>query len=158
MNEENTIDTEAMTAEDYISELEKIRGSTVSREEYARICKENKQLANALTNGSSINKEPEQKPDLSELRKKVFTDKKKNNLEYFNDVLKFRSASLDQTGNDPFLASTHNYTPTDNDRESSEKIADQIQDCIDYAAGDPTVFTIELQRRCGIKNNLKRGN
>ena len=40
-----------------------------------------------------------------------------------------------------------NISPTEEDIKCAEKVADVFQQCIDYAKGDPTVFTNELQRR-----------
>ena len=37
--------------------------------------------------------------------------------------------------------------PTDDDVKTAEKVAQVLQECVDYAEGDSAVFTNELQRR-----------
>ena len=37
--------------------------------------------------------------------------------------------------------------PTDDDIKTAEKVANVLQECVDYAEGDSAVFTNELQRR-----------
>jgi hypothetical protein len=37
--------------------------------------------------------------------------------------------------------------PTDEDVRTAQKVADVLQECVDYAEGDSAVFTNELQRR-----------
>lgn len=157
--EENKIETTAMSAEDYVNELNNIRENTISREEYERVCKENRTLANALTTGGATfgqAEAPVAKPDLLELKKKVMNSNNKTNLEYFTDVLNYRDALIDQEGIDPFLPVNKEYRPTEEDLEKAQEIADGLRECVEYANGDPKIFTVELQRRCGVKNKIKR--
>lgn len=155
--EENKIETTAMSAEDYVSELNNIRENTISREEYERVCKENRTLANALTTGTQYGTDKQiAKPDVETLRARVMDGRKKTNLEYFTQVLELRDALIDSEGIDPFLPSNREYIPKQEDIERAQEIADGIKECIEYADGDPKVFTVELQRRCGVANKIKR--
>ena len=71
--------TEEMTAQDFITQLDDLKKNTVSRADYDRLKRDNQQLANALVNGTGANipgiTKPEEKPDLDDLRKKLFTKK-----------------------------------------------------------------------------------
>ena len=48
---------------------------------------------------------------------------------------------------DPFLPIGEQIMPTDQDIQTAQKVADVLQECVDYAEGDSAVFTNELQRR-----------
>lgn len=154
--EENNV--QAMTAEDYVAELDNIRNNTVSREEYARVCNENRTLANALTTGTAYEQEAAKpKANIEELRAELMSSRQKTNLEYFTQVLEFRDALIEQEGIDPFLPVNSSYVPNDADLAKSQEIADALKECVEYADGNPKIFTVELQRRCGsINNKLRR--
>lgn len=69
-----------------------------------------------------------------------------NNLEYCKKTLELRKAIIDDGGVDPFVPAGHNIAPTADDYTQAEKVANYIQDAIDYADGDSELFTQELQR------------
>ena len=48
---------------------------------------------------------------------------------------------------DPFVPTGSKIKPTDEDFAKAKKVADTLQECVDYADGDPDVFTDELKRR-----------
>ena len=48
---------------------------------------------------------------------------------------------------DPFVPNGSKIKPTDEDFAKAKKVADTLQECVDYADGDPDVFTDELKRR-----------
>ena len=143
-----------MTASEYINQINNLRENTVSREEYERIKNDNKELAKALINGTGANipgiTKPENKPDLDDLRKKLFTKKSKNDLEYFTNLLALRDGVMADGQPDPFLPINREFRATAQDEADAERIATQIKEAIDYANGDPAVFSNDLRRRCGI--------
>ena len=47
---------------------------------------------------------------------------------------------------DPFVPVGNKITPTDEDFQKAEKVAKVLQECVDYADGNPAVFVDELKR------------
>lgn len=143
-----------MTANEYINQINDLKEKTVSREEYERIKNDNKELAKALINGTGANipgiTKPEEKPDLDDLRKKLFTKKSKNDLEYFTNLLALRDGVMADGQPDPFLPINREFRATAQDEADAERIATQIKEAIEYADGDPAVFSNDLRRRCGM--------
>lgn len=143
-----------MTAAEYINQINELKSKTVSREEYERIKNDNKELAKALINGTGANIPgitiPEEKPDLDDLRKKLFTKKSKNDLEYFTNLLALRDGVMADGQPDPFLPINREFRATAQDEADAERIATQIKEAIEYADGDPAVFSNDLRRRCGM--------
>ena len=143
-----------MTANEYINQINDLKERTVSREEYERIKNDNKKLAKALINGTGANipgiTKPEEKPDLDDLRKKLFTKKSKNDLEYFTNLLALRDGVMADGQPDPFLPINREFRATAQDEADAERIATQIKEAIEYADGDPAVFSNDLRRRCGM--------
>lgn len=143
-----------MTAKEYINQINDLKEKTVSREEYERVKNDNKELAKALINGTGANipgiTKPENKPDLDDLRKKLFTKKSKNDLEYFTNLLALRDGVMADGQPDPFLPVNREFRATAQDEADAERIATQIKEAIEYANGDPAVFSNDLRRRCGM--------
>lgn len=143
-----------MTAAEYINQINDLKKKTVSREEYERIKNDNKELAKALISGTGAKipgiTEPDKKPDLDDLRKKIFTKKSKNDLEYFTNLLALRDGVMADGQPDPFLPVNREFRATAQDEADAERIATQIREAIDYADGDPSVFSNDLRRRCGL--------
>lgn len=55
---------------------------------------------------------------------------------------------LIESGNpDPFLPIGLRIAPTQEDIQAAERVADVLQQCLDYADGDNALFTAEFQRR-----------
>lgn len=143
-----------MTAKEYINQINDLKERTVSRDEYERIKNDNRELARALINGTGANipgiTKPEEKPDLDDLRKKLFTKKSKNDLEYFTNLLALRDGVMADGQPDPFLPINREFRATAQDEADAERIATQIKEAIEYADGDPAVFSNDLRRRCGM--------
>ena len=148
MNEENTTQNPVEdNTPDYIGEIQRLRDNTVSKEDYERLREENKKLISSLANGKSIGEEPKAKPDINELRKRVFDNEHQSNLEYWGAVLELRDAVIDSGAPDPFLPQGHKVVPTSEDFECANRVATVVKECIDYADGDSQLFTNELMRR-----------
>ena len=132
--------------QDYIAEIQNLRETTVPRDEYNRLREENKRLISSLAKGETIDK-PAPKPDINELRKRVFDNEHQSNLEYWGAVLELRDAVIDSGAPDPFLPQGHKVVPTTEDFECANRVAAVVKECIDYADGDSQLFTNELMRR-----------
>lgn len=132
--------------QDYIAEIQNLRETTVPKDEYNRLREENKRLISSLAKGETIT-QPAPKPDINELRKRVFDNEHQSNLEYWEAVLELRDAVIDSGAPDPFLPQGHKVVPTNEDFECANRVATVVKECIDYADGDSQLFTNELMRR-----------
>ena len=134
---------------DYLDAINKIKANSVSKSDYDKLKADNKQLLDAIVNGARI-EAPEATAaptkSIEELRKNVFKEDS-TNLEYWTNVMELRNALLTKGERDPFLPYGNKIVPTNEDYESAQRVADVVQQCIDYAQGDSAVFTNELQRR-----------
>lgn len=134
----------------YIEAIKEIKSNTVDKETYLKVQEENKQLLNALVRGETLEEDKsEPKVNVDELRTKLFGTKRKDltNLEFVSDALKLREALMEQGETDPFVPVGSKIKPTDDDFIKADKVAKVLQECVDYAEGNPDVFTDELKRR-----------
>lgn len=115
----------------------------------ARKEQDNKALITKFLNGSEIKKEEEDKTTVEEYREILYgpDSDKLNDLEYISNTLKLRKKLIDSGKQDPFVGFGHNYTPSEDELERAEEVAQIYQECIDYANGDNQLFIQELQRR-----------
>lgn len=150
MNEEltNVSGTEMSEAEtDYVAAIQELQNNSVSKTQYEKLRTENKKLLNALVNGQQIDLSKEEKPDVDELRKKLFNkDANLNNLEYVDTALKLRSALIEKGERDPFLPVGDRVSETAEMYDIAQRVADGLQECVDFAEGDSGIFTAQLQR------------
>ena len=149
--EENVVTVEDNT-NDYIDQIKKLKESSVSKDDYNKLKADNKKLIDALASGTQIEGKVEPKIDavenINNLRKKLFSKGSNlDNLEYCKTAVELRDALIEKGERDPFLPFGHEVVATDSDYESAERVANVMKECIDYADGDPDIFTNELQRR-----------
>ena len=147
-NEITTTTVEEMNNEQYIAAIEEMKANTVSRDSYNKLRAENKQLLDALVSGKELPKEPEVKPSIPELRKKLFNiDGDMSNLEYVETALSLRNSLIEAGERDPFLPYGDKVDITSEQIDTAEKVATALQEMIDFAEGDSGVFTAEYQRK-----------
>jgi hypothetical protein len=147
VSEQNNVENDS---NHYIEAIKEMKANTVDKEAYLKLKEENKQLLNSLVNGEEIKgQDAEQKESIEELRSKLFGTKRKdlNNLDFVENALKLRNALMESGETDPFVPTGSKIQPTDEDFAKAKKVADTLQECVDYADGDPDVFTDELKRR-----------
>ena len=139
-----TLDNE----QDYIQAIKDLKENTVSKDQYLKLKQENKKLIQSLVEGSGeVNGAPAPKVDVDQLRKDLFTQNSSmTNLAYIDKALQLREALIERGEKDPFLPWGKNISPTDADISTANKVASVLQDCVDYANGDASVFQSELQR------------
>lgn len=132
---------------DYIGVISDLKKNTVPKESYEKLMEENQKLLKAFAEGRNLPEEMKQKedPNVEEMRKDLF-GKDHTNLEYVSKTLEMREAIMAKGEPDPFLPYGKNISPTQEDVEAAERVAEVLKHCVDYAEGDPQVFTNELQR------------
>lgn len=148
---EDIKDIELMTDDDgeidYAASIKKMREGMVDRAEYDKLRKENKQLLNALTNGETLDKEPQAAPVDIKVLSKELLEGRLNNLDYVKKSLDLRDAIIEQGGRDPFLPYGDHVDITSDMVEKAQNVAKVFRECVDFADGDSAIFTAELQRR-----------
>ena len=135
--------------QDYIAAINELKQNSVDRQKYDQLMAENKKLLNSIVNGQEMDvPKVEAKESIDELRKDLFNNSSDlSNLEFISKALELRSALIAEGKPDPFLPVGNQIAPTDFDIQTAEKVANILQDCVDYAEGDSSVFTNELMRR-----------
>ena len=135
---------------DYITEIQKLKASTVSLDDYNRLKADNKKLITALATGETIGSTEQSNPEknINELRNKLLKEgSNMDNLTYVKTAVNLRDALIGQGQRDPFLPYGEGVLPTAEDIECANRVANIYKECIEYADGDPDIFTSELQRR-----------
>ena len=136
------------TAEDYIEAIKSLKQNTVDKTAYDALRSENKKLLESLVNGEEI--QPQNKvlsESIDELRHDILNNDSLTNLEYWDKVLKLRSALLKRGDEDPFVPQGQKVNATAADYATAEKVATIMQEMVDNSEGDPNVFLNEFQRR-----------
>lgn len=132
---------------DYLAAIKELKQNSVDRSDYDKLKAENKKLLDSIVNGQVV--ETTSEPiyrDVNIIRDELFNNEH-NNLEYIKLALELRNTLIAKGETDPFLPVGSQITPTADDAEKAEKVAQVYQECIDYADGDSALFTQELMRR-----------
>jgi len=135
--------------QDYLAAINELKQNSVDRSKYDELKAENKKLLEAVVNGSSV-EAPKQEvvKSLDELRGELFNGENElSNLDFIKNSLELRRQLMAEGKPDPFLPVGQQIQPTDFDIATAQKVADVLQECVDYAEGDSDVFTNELMRR-----------
>lgn len=138
--------------QDYLAAIKELKEKSVDRSEYDKLRAENKKLIDAVVNGQPGQEEQvvvkHSKEQIDELRNDLFNSPKElSNLEYITKAMELREALMENGEPDPFLPVGKQISPTRDDLEGAEKVAQVYRECIEYAEGDSEVFTNELMRR-----------
>lgn len=138
--------------QDYLAAIQELKQNSVDRSEYDKLRAENKKLIDAVVNGQPGQEEQvvvkHSKEQIDELRNDLFNSPRElNNLEFITKTMELREALMENGEPDPFLPVGKQISPTRDDLEGAEKVAQVYRECIDYAEGDSEVFTNELMRR-----------
>ena len=138
--------------QDYIAAIKELKQNSVNRSEYEKLRAENKKLIDAVVNGQPGQEEQvvlkHSKEQIDDLRNDLFNSPRElNNLEFITKAMELREALMENGEPDPFLPVGKQISPTRDDLEGAEKVAQVYKECIEYADGDSEVFTNELMRR-----------
>ena len=138
--------------QDYITAIKELKQNSVDRSEYEKLRAENKKLIDTVVNGLPGQEEQvvvrHSREQIDDLRNELFNSPRElNNLEYVTKAMELREALIENGEPDPFLPVGKQISPTRDDLERAEKVAQVYKECIEYAEGDSQVFTNELMRR-----------
>lgn len=134
--------------EDYLKQIDELKRNSVSKERYDKQLEENRRLLQQIVNNDYDNKilekEMKKPKDIDKLRKDLLSPNSNlNNLEFVTKSLELREAIMEEKGIDIFCPNN----PTNEDYEAANRVAKIYKETIDYANGNPEVFTNELMRR-----------
>ena len=138
--------------QDYLAAIKELKENSVNRSEYEKLRAENKKLIDTVVNGLPGQEEQvvvkHSKEQIDDLRNDLFNSPRElNNLEFITKAMELREALMENGEPDPFLPVGKQISPTRDDIEGAEKVAQVYKECIEYAEGDSEVFTNELMRR-----------
>ena len=136
--------------QDYLAAIKELKENSVDRKQYEEVLTENRKLLQSIVDGRETEKQVEQEviPTVQELRKELFNSEKElSNLEFAEKALQLRSQLINSGEPDPFLPIGNQISPSREDIDCANKVAETLKECIEYAEGDSAVFTNELQRR-----------
>ena len=138
--------------QDYLAAIKELKENSVNRSEYEKLRAENKKLIDTVVNGLPGQEEQvvvkHSKEQIDDLRNDLFNSPRElNNLEFITKAMELREALMENGEPDPFLPVGKQISPTRDDLEGAEKVAQVYKECIEYAEGDSEVFTNELMRR-----------
>ena len=135
--------------QDYVAAIKELKQNSVDRSKYEELRAENKKLLDSIVNGQSL-EAPKQEDvkSIDQLRSELFNGETElSNLDFIKDSLELRKKLIAKGEPDPFLPVGQQIQPTDFDIQTADKVAEILQECVDYADGDSEVFTNELMRR-----------
>ena len=139
------------TNQDYISALNEMKKNTVPKEAYDKLRADNKKLLDTIVSGQSLEQtEVKQEVDVDALRKELFGKSRRDlsNLEYVDKALQLRKALMEKGEQDPFVMKAgRTSSPEAEDFKKAERVASVLQECVDIADGNDSVFDNEFQRR-----------
>ena len=133
---------------DPVQAINELKQNSVPKEQYNKVVEEKNKYLKALIDGTQVPIDAQKDPaDIDALRKDLFSGEKElSNLEYAQKALELREALIDRDGVDIFVGKGSKLTPTNEDYEAAQRVADTFQKCIDVAEGDSEIFTRELMR------------
>lgn len=140
---------------DYIQMINELKQNSVDVEMYNKVVNDNKRLANALINNQQLPKEEDPMDKLEprlEYYKKYKENKFNNDLEYWDNFLKLRKATIKEYGGDPCITGEYGMTPDGGklepaygERETINEQLDTIEKFIEQSKGDPKKFETLMQ-------------
>lgn len=153
-NQKNDVKPEETDKVALAKALKEARENTVSKEEYDKVVAENKALVSEIINGEGAGNGQKPAPEqqeasIDELREKLYGPKcsELSNLDFWKYTLALRDKVIKEGDPDPFLPVGTKISPTTEDVEKANNVADVVQQCIDEAEGNSEVFTALLQSR-----------
>lgn len=140
---------------DYIQAIKTLKNNTVSKDKYDVLKEDNKKLLDALINGTDADT-PKGPYDGLESRDVYYKKYKENNfssdLEYWDNFLKLRKATIRDYGQDPCVTGSYGLTPDGTKMDASygeaEAIEDQmkiIEGFVEASEGNPIAFETLMQ-------------
>ena len=122
--------------QDYINAIKDLKQNSVDKAKYEALRLENKKLIDAVVNGQPGQEEQvvvkHSKEQIDDLRNDLFNSPRElNNLEFITKAMELRDALMENGEPDPFLPVGKQISPTRDDLEGAEKVAQVYRECIE---------------------------
>lgn len=146
-----------MDANEYLKNIQELKDTTVSKELYEKLKKENEILAKNAINNIPVSNEPQlseaeisaaNRKRMDELRKELYAnnDSEMTNLDYITKTLELRDLVIKEDGYDPMV---NQYLTKAEDQqyelEGVNRTVKAYKDLIEKSEGDPNVFEALLE-------------
>ena len=140
--------------EDYIATIKELKQKTVDKDKYDALKAENKKLLEAVVNGREVETpENQEKLESRDVYYKRYKENKfSSNLEYWDNFLKLRKATIKEHGLDPCVTGNYGLTPDGNkiepsygETEAIEAQMSTIEKFIKESEGNPVAFDALMQ-------------
>lgn len=132
---------------DLLKEIQQLKETMVSKEDYDKVVNEKNEIIAQVINGQNPNGEEDNR-SVDDIRKVLFAeDTKLSNREYVENALALREKVLAEGGKDPFLPYGEKISPTIEDEQVVERVVKTLEEIVEIANGDDDVFNNEFIRR-----------
>lgn len=127
--------------------LQKLKESSVSKDEYLKLQKKYEDAVGAIIDGRTVQKQQEGAPvdtekRIQELRESLFNPKKPlTNLQYAKNALELRQLLLDDGQPDVFMPTGSRVRRTGNEAAQAQRVAEGLKELIDKSEGNDALFT-----------------
>ncbi len=133
---------------DYVEAIKNLKENSVSKEKYEALEAEKKKLLEAMINGDSLDtQDPEQLDSRLEYYKKYKENKFATDLDFWDNFIKLRKATIKEYGGDPCVPGNYGLTPEGakaqpayGEVESVNESLDIMEDLVKEADGNPLKF------------------
>ena len=148
-NEEDVVDNTV-----YIDAIKELKENSVSKDKYDAIIAERKQLIESIVNGQQ-DEAQEETPEIGsrlDYYRKYKENKFNSNLDFWDNMIKLRKATIAEYGADPTVTGNYGLTPEGEkvepaygEPEAMENAFNTIENMIKEADGDPRYFDALMQ-------------
>lgn len=148
-NEEDVVDNT-----DYIAAIKELKENSVSKDKYDALIAERKQLIESIVNGQQ-DEAQEETPEIGsrlDYYRKYKENKFNSNLDFWDNMIKLRKATIAEYGADPTVTGNYGLTPEGEkvepaygEPEAMENAFNTIENMIKEADGDPRYFDALMQ-------------
>ena len=148
-NEEDVVDNT-----DYIAAIKELKENSVSKDKYDALMAERKQLIESIVNGQK-DEAQEETPEIGsrlDYYRKYKENKFNSNLDFWDNMIKLRKATIAEYGADPTVTGNYGLTPEGEkvepaygEPEAMENAFNTIENMIKEADGDPRYFDALMQ-------------
>lgn len=146
MQEENKQQEQQTYLDDILADRQNLQEQlNAAQEQIKRMAEDNKTITRNLLESNIVNEEPKDNRSIVDIIKD--TNNSKNDIEYLKNALAYRKKLIEEGYPDPFQGHGPKYEADDREQEKADRFAQIIQECLDYADGDISVLSNEVNRR-----------
>jgi len=127
-------------AKSYAAALKKQKESSVPKDAYEKLKAEHEKLINDMIEGKNqplvVDISKPETVATKDLMNKILNDKGLSNREYVKTALQMRKQMLEDGRPDPFAPLGYKRSASLQERETADRVAKELQDCVDRSNDD----------------------